>query len=195
MKSPLLHRPARTSMLLGLVILASGFSLGCPGQLPCLVGPNGQLNCNDSPAYPADAAVGQVAAPVTVNANTAIAGCARWPTLGAMDAFFASRCGIAASCHGNGTAYTDLGSPFAWVRLPLANAKVSCKGALVANTRSWRDSVLWAKTQTPVACPPGATTMGGQTMPPQMAYDPKTPVLNLDEITCLQGFLTALAGR
>ena len=185
--------------VLGPLALASGLALACPGALPCDQDLQNRQLCNGAPAFP-DAGITGAPPPVaptvvTVNAATPLANCARWPNVGAMDGFFASRCGIAASCHGTGTAYTDLGSPFAWVRLPLATTKVSCKGAQVVDTRNWRNSAVWAKAQNPVACPPGSTSAGGLTMPPQTTYDPRTPALNFDEIRCIEGFLRAVTGN
>jgi hypothetical protein len=176
---------------LGFVVLLFGgaLSTACPGQLCDPTSGNFCYAITDAAVAPVPVA------PAALGAMTPIAGCARWPTLGAMDRFFVSRCGIAPSCHGAGTAYTDMSRDFAWYRLPASRTVVSCKGGLLVDRTSWSNSVLWLKTQPVVACPPGTSGMSGVTMPPQVNYDPRTPVLSLEESRCLEGFLRALAGQ
>ena len=187
MRTALPHQRAGVGTGFLLVVVGSAFSLGCPGQLPCDVNPDYACESSADAAAPATAGA--------ISTDSPIAGCARWPTLGTMDKFFVSRCGIAASCHGSGTAYTDMAGAFAWYRLLQARTNISCKGAPLIDTTNWRTSMLWLKTQNPVACPPAIGGFGGVTMPPQMNYDPKTPVLSAEETRCLEGFLRTVTGR
>jgi hypothetical protein len=120
-------------------------------------------------------------------------GCDQYKTVGAMDAFFAMRCGVSSLCHGAGTAWTTMPAQNAFERFKADKAKVSCGGAPLANATNWRESVVWTKTQMPAACPPGSANPG-VTMPPQ-SFEPKMPVLTAPEMACLEGYLKAITGK
>lgn len=183
------------------LIVASTLCVACPaGSLPCDESPEWNAVCELQAAGGAGGSPsgGAAGTPGLLSAITPVANCAKWPTIGAMDQFFVGRCGLTPSCHGTGTVWTDMQRPNAWERFNkegTSRANVSCKGGFLAHPTNWPDSVLWTKTRAPTICPPGTTGMAGLTMPPQMTYDPKTPLLSPEEDNCLEGFLRAFASN
>jgi hypothetical protein len=204
MKHASQQRTAGVGKVVGALVFGSVLWLSCqPGELPC-DSPEWQMVCTQpasatgSGTPPATGGAGGGAPPAAaISATTPIANCGQWPTLGDMDKFFAMRCGVNATCHGTGAVWTDMQKAGMWKTVTTdltANAKVSCAGQKLANPTNWRESVLWLKTQSPASCPGGAAN-AGLTMPPQMTYEPKLPVLNQTEIACLEGFLKAVTGK
>jgi hypothetical protein len=207
MKHASQQRTAGVGMAVGALIFGTVLWSSCqPGELPCNEeqwkgiceqAAGGAGGSAAPPSQPAPGAGGATGAPpppaAAISASTPVMDCAMWPTLGDMDKFFLMRCGVNATCHGTGALWTDMQKQGAWERFKTDKAKVSCMGGQLANTANWRDSVLWTKTQSPAACP-GGSGSAGLTMPPQMTYEPKLPVLSPAESKCLEGFLKAISG-
>ena len=120
--------------------------------------------------------------------------CAEYPTLSDMDKFFARRCGASADdeCHATALPWTDMKSPEVWRRLADRNSMVTCKDAKLIDTKTWSNSVILAKTKTPVACPPGGSNPGLPMPPPNMM--PMMAPLSAAETTCLENYLKKIAG-
>lgn len=153
---------------------------------------------NDAPPCDDGWGAGCAPAPVssrTIDRSTPVADCAAWKTIGEMDGFFATRCGVNSDCHGTGTPFGDLSGPNLWETITRQTAKVACAGARLADSADWRNSALWTKSQSPPSCPPGAAAAPGLEMPPQRIYAPTTPPLDSTEMKCLEGFLRALSAR
>jgi hypothetical protein len=208
MKHASQQRTAGVGTVVGAVIFGSVLWLSCqPGELPCDSSPQWQEACAQMAGAPGTpppgAAPGGPPAmspppPPPVNAATPVMNCAQWPTVGDMDKFFAMRCGVNSICHGTNTVWTDMQKTGMWQRVIATDmnskAKVSCAGGPLANGANWRESVLWTKVQSPATCP-GGSGVPGATMPPQMMYEPKMPLLNQSELNCLEGFLKAVTGK
>ena len=206
MKQARPHSASAVATTLGAVLLAGGLWLSCqPGDLPCDSSPEWAAVCTDAAAGGAGGGMGTGGtggtggAPPAISATTAVADCAQWPTLGDMDRFFSSRCGLNSTCHGVGTPWTVMPVQGVWDQFTkelTSGAKLSCAGGKLASRTSWTNSVLWTKTQTPVLpCPPGSTgMMTGLSMPPQRDFMPLTDPLTPVELKCLEGFLKAIAG-
>ncbi len=133
------------------------------------------------------------------SADTPVKDCAKYPTLGSMDQFFAARCGAGGmgSCHITATAgiWNDMFSKDVWRRLQMESGKTSCKGAKMINADKWSDSLILAKIQATPACPPGGAGSAGIAMPPQAGFTPLMEVLKADEVKCIENFLKAIAGK
>jgi hypothetical protein len=197
MKHASQQRTAGVGMAVGALIFGSTLWISCqPGELPCDQNDQWRALCDQpagAPTPPPPAAPppgGQPAPTGSVSAATPIMNCTQWPTLGDMDKFFANRCGVNATCHAAMSPWTDMQKTGVWERFKTEKAKITCSGSQLVNTANWRESVIWIKTQTPATCPGGAP--GGQTMPPQMLYEPKMMALTPAELTCLEGFLKAI---
>jgi hypothetical protein len=139
-----------------------------------------------------------------VTKDTEVKDCNQWKTLGEMDRFFTARCAAGggsegASCHvtTNAAAWSDLASPDIWKRVKDVDAKFSCKGAKLINSKTWSESVIWAKVQPgdgPPTCPPGGSTPNVRMPPQDGTFKPVMAVLSADELKCLENFLRAIAG-
>jgi hypothetical protein len=191
--------------------------LSCqPGELPCDRSQDWQQLCaqaaggvgGDTPTGGAGGAggastpTGTPPAPGSPTADTPVKECAKYPTLGAMDQFFAARCGAGGtgSCHITGTAaiWNDMFSKDVWRRLQTEPAKSSCKGAAkMINAEKWSESLILAKIQPMPVCPPGpmAGASAGIPMPPQAGFQPLMEALKPDEVKCIENFLKAIAGK
>ena len=193
----------------GAVIFASVL-LGCaPGKLPCddpawkevcesdggggvvnggAPGGSGGMSGNSGGMGGSSGGMGGGAG---ISASTTI-NCSEYPTIGDMDKFFAMRCGAAAACHAMAIPWTDMKAPEVWKRLADKNSTVSCKDAKLIDTKTWSNSVILAKTKTPVACPPGGSNPG-LPMPPANMMPMMAP-LSAAETTCLENYLKKIAG-
>ena len=196
-------KAAMAGLILSGVLLA-----GCqPGVLPCDKDQEWQAICKgNADALPAagggsgNGGSGQGGSSggsggnggTALTKDTAITGCDKYKTLGAMDDFFAMRCGSNAACHdgAGASAWTNLKMPDVWSRLKNTPAKFSCRGDNIIDGTSWDKSVLWRKTRMPVMCAGANPAMS--VMPPP-AIEPKMPMLTTAEDDCLKGFLKAIA--
>jgi hypothetical protein len=195
--------PTRTvATTVGAVMLGGLLWLSCqPGELPCDSTPEwGALCSRGGAGGTGGTGTGGTGggAPVLM-ATTAVPDCADFRTLGEMDRFFSSRCGIGDLCHNARSPWTPMPTTGVWdtfTKEATSVAKVSCGGGKLTNRATWTDSVVWTKTQTPVMpCPPGSTgTSTGLSMPPQKDYMPITLPLSTAELKCLEGFLKVIAG-
>jgi hypothetical protein len=136
-------------------------------------------------------------------ANTMVKDCAMFNTVGQADMFFKMRCGVeGGTCHVKAydMIWQDFQSADVWNRFtkdPTAQngprkAKAACVGGKLVDQDNWENSVLWAKTKSPVVCPPG-TNVIGVTMPPGNMMPMMNPLTD-PEKKCIEGFLKALAG-
>jgi hypothetical protein len=130
----------------------------------------------------------------TVNKDTPIANCSKYPTLGKMDDFFAMRCGVAVNCHNAMAPWTNMALTDSWMVLKDAVPKIDCKSDKIVDSTTWSKSLVWVKTRKPgpPACPTTGGIPGTIMPPPEMM--PKMDLLTADEDACLQGFLKAIAG-
>jgi hypothetical protein len=124
-------------------------------------------------------------------AQTPIAGCRDYRTMGDMDRFFQGRCGAGAACHQRSALFGDLVSPHVFNRVVDSPAIVCAQaGATVkwADSSSWQKSMLWlmAASASP-RCPDGA---------PAGTVMAAAPAAQLDasELACLEGFLKVISG-
>jgi hypothetical protein len=187
-------------------VATAASSLGCaPGTLPCDK-PEWASICADGGGGGSDGGGGAVdMRPAFVpTKDTPVKDCALFTTVGAADPFFKMRCAPENSgCHVTGfaDAWQDFERAGIWDRLsrdPMnmnqpRKARAACIGARVVDPTNWENSVLWAKTKTPVVCPSGGGAVGGFTMPPGDMM-PKMDALSADELKCIEGFLKGLAG-
>ena len=131
--------------------------------------------------------------------ETKVANCAKYPTLAAMDDFFATRCADNIVCHAT-VVYSDFKMPEVWRRMFNKNAYASCKKSKMLDPSDYRKSMFLAKQQAPVACPitNGDQDLPGDTMPPPPAKQlrpDKVAALTPDELTCLENFVKAATGN
>jgi hypothetical protein len=202
-------RSARSS--LGIFLLGSALWLSCQaGELPCESSAEWQALCDQTSAGGTGGGAGtggtgggagtggNGGGGALLSASTPVPDCAQWTTLGAMDNFFSSRCGLNSMCHGAGAPWTAMPVQGVWAKFTSESsaAMFSCTGAKLTNRTTWTDSVLWTKTQTPpLPCAADSTNKNtGLSMPPQTGFPPKTDPLSTAELKCLEGFLKAIAG-
>ena len=148
-----------------------------------------------------------------VTRETEVLDCAQYKTLGAMDNFFASRCGIASGCHASEVPWTNLKAPDVWQRLLNLKPKAVCNktdankivmGSLI-DGKNWKNSILLAKSKRPPSCPPGTDAnpmIAGDPMPPtKRSRRLAVPQADLQdalsdaERVCIEGFVRAAAGQ
>ena len=213
MKQTHQFRVAGVGTAIGAVMIGSLWLACQPGTLPC---DNPTPEWKDVCALPDDppppsgtggvsgmsggggGGAGMSGTPMPPTKDTPIPGCAKYPTLGKMDEFFATRCGSDGACHTTPGAavWKDLKMPDIWDRMRTVKSSVDCGGAAMIDTTAWDKSLLWVITRSPKApCPNGGMII--RLMPPQEPANvmPKEALLSADENTCLEGFLKVLAGK
>jgi hypothetical protein len=203
------HRSRASGLAAGAVVVVAFACLSCsPGRFPC-----------DEPEWAAschpDGGPGAMPPPPgKVNRETEVINCAQYKTLGAMDNFFANRCGIASGCHASEVPWTNLKAPDVWQRLLNLKPKAVCNktdanktvvGSLI-DGNNWENSILLAKSKNPPSCPPGTDAnpmSAGDPMPPtkQKQASLAVPAADLQddlsdaERVCIAGFVRAAAGQ
>jgi hypothetical protein len=207
MRTPVMLRPSlltqATAVPLLLLTLAGAGWVACrPPDLPCnkdedwmricagdggLMASGGTSGSSGSGGGPAGTGGMATDAPVAgaINANTPVADCAQYPTLGAMDQFFQSRCADQAACHQNAL-FADYKMPNVWQRVRPLKTVGACTGSnFVDPGGDLSKSVMWVKTQEKPTCANGDSA--GVRMP-----NPPAMPLNAVESKCLENFLKAL---
>jgi hypothetical protein len=204
------QRSRASSVAAGAVaVVAFGWFSCAPGRFPCDE-PEWAATC-----YP-DGGPGTMPPPPPgkVTRETEVSNCAQYKTLGAMDNFFANRCGIAAACHASEVPWTNLKAPDVWQRLLNVKPKAVCNKTDASKTvigslidgNNWENSILLAKSKHPPTCPPGTDAnpmSAGDPMPPtkQKQASLGVPEANLQddlsdaERVCIAGFVRAAAGQ
>ncbi len=194
--------------VIGLIFLSTTSWLSCaPGKLDCSEFPNlcaGGGGGGDT----ADAAAGSGGAGAkdsgaagggggggggtTPTAATPV-NCTKYPTLGDMDKFFALRCATTGACHGASSPWTDMKAPDFWKKMLDAPAKFTCMGKKIIDKTTPANSLILLKTKNmKPMCPGGGDGMAQMpTVNDQMIPTP----LPADEITCLENFVNAAAGK
>jgi hypothetical protein len=129
-------------------------------------------------------------APGDANAETPIAGCRTYKTIGEMEAgFFPARCGSSPACHPSAGVFADFTTPGIFERSQRKEA-LFCRGTVLADPIDWTRGMIWLKVQDEPRCPNG--NAAGASMP-SMAGVPAMK-LTSDERACLEGYLKAIAG-
>lgn len=185
-----------TAVVVGLVALATGTWLSCaPGTVDCT-----KVNCSDLAGGEGGGGGGGGGAGGTsasISADTEVANCSKFSTLGAADAFFGERCGVATACHATGAPWSDFKAANVFMRMLDAKPKVDCTSSKMLDKANWMKSLILAKTsQATPACPSGDSP--GTQMPPaekDQAIQDKVPALTADEKTCVEEFVKAATGN
>ncbi len=154
---------------------------------------------------PKDGGSPGVATGSALSAATVVKKCDTYPTVGDMDRLFAKSCGVGtnSSCHQVKGVYGDFKTADIWKRVKDVKTALTCidgDKAKMVDSQNVANSMLLVKIKqaTPV-CPTG-TGMGkaseaGNIMPPlpKDQLGVSVPALTPDELTCIEGFVNAIA--
>lgn len=117
------------------------------------------------------------------NAETPVADCSKWSTVGAMDMFFANKCGSGgALCHAAKAVWGDFLAPEFYKRGPTIKTVLGCIGTPLVDTTDHTKSAIFMKINGDTKC--------GTKMPPEAAMAMQK--IDESEKTCIINYLKAL---
>jgi hypothetical protein len=201
------HRTTKVAGLglaASLVIFATAGVACSPGSLPPGFNATGAGGSGGTGAAGTGGMGGAGGGGMAPSADTPVANCMKFTTLGQADGWFQMRCGFNAACHGSGAPWTDMTmqAPL-WSKLIDKKPVIACAGGntKLIDKAEWMKSMILVKaTQMAPACPSGGMTPGTiMPPPPEMQALPagtmKAPPLAPDEVTCITEFVKAASGK